>query len=70
VGHADHRADPREPRDAIYGAIAVGALLAAETPRRETYAMTVAAAIITLLLHWLAHSYPTWLENGCDRAPG
>jgi hypothetical protein len=45
------------PGDAIYGAIAVGALLAAETPRRETYAKTVAAVIITLLLYWLAHSY-------------
>ena len=40
------------PGDAIYGAIAVGALLAAETPRRETYAKTVAAVIITLLLYW------------------
>ena len=45
------------PGDAIYGAIAVGALLAAETPRRETYAKTVAAVMITLLLYWLAHSY-------------
>jgi hypothetical protein len=45
------------PGDAVYGAIAVGALLAAETPRRETYAKTVAAVIITLLLYWLAHSY-------------
>lgn len=45
------------PGDAIYGAIAVGALLAAETPRRETYAKTVAAVVITLLLYWLAHSY-------------
>ncbi len=45
------------PGDAIYGAIAVGALLAAETPRRETYAKTVAAVVITLMLYWLAHSY-------------
>ena len=45
------------PGDAVYGAIAVGALLAAETPRRETYAKTVAAVVITLLLYWLAHSY-------------
>lgn len=44
------------PGDAIYGAIAVGVLLAAETPRRETYARTVAAVTITLLLYWLAHS--------------
>ncbi len=45
------------PGDAVYGAIAVGALLAAESPRRETYAKTVAAVVITLLLYWLAHSY-------------
>ena len=45
------------PGDAVYGAIAVGALLAAETPRQETYAKTIAAVIITLLLYWLAHSY-------------
>ena len=47
----------KNPGDAIYGAIAVGALLAAETPRRETYARTVAAVAITLVLYWLAHSY-------------
>jgi hypothetical protein len=45
------------PGDAVYGAIAVGALLAAETPRQETYAKTIAAVIITLVLYWLAHSY-------------
>ena len=45
------------PGDTIYGAIAVGALLAAETPRRETYAKTVAAVIITLVLCCLAPSY-------------
>lgn len=45
------------PGDAVYGAIAVGALLAAETARQETYAKTIAAVVITLLLYWLAHSY-------------
>jgi hypothetical protein len=45
------------PGDAVYGAIAVGALLAAETPRQETYAKTIAAVVITLVLYWLAHSY-------------
>ncbi len=45
------------PGDAVYGAIAVGALLAAETPRQETYAKTIAAVVITLALYWLAHSY-------------
>ena len=45
------------PGDAVYGAIAVGALLAAESARRETYVRTVTAVVITLLLYWLAHSY-------------
>jgi hypothetical protein len=44
------------PGDAVHGAIAVGALLAAETPRRETYAKTAAAVVITLVLCWLAQS--------------
>jgi hypothetical protein len=38
------------PSDAIYAAITAGPLLAAETPRRDTHAKTVAAAIITLVL--------------------
>jgi hypothetical protein len=45
------------PGSAIYGTIAVGALLAAESVRRETYARNVVAVVITLLLYWLAHSY-------------
>jgi hypothetical protein len=45
------------PGGAVYGAIAVSALLAAESPRRETYPKTVAAVVITLILYWLAHSY-------------
>jgi hypothetical protein len=42
---------------AIYGTIAVGALLAAESARRETYARNVVAVMITLVIYWLAHSY-------------
>ena len=42
---------------AIYGLITVGALLAAETAQSETYAETVVAVVITLLIYWLAHSY-------------
>ena len=41
----------------LYGTLAVGALLAAESARRETYAKTIAAVVITLVLYWLAHSY-------------
>lgn len=42
---------------AIYGTIAVGALLAAESVRRETYARNIEAVVITLLIYWLAHAY-------------
>ena len=42
---------------AIYGIIAVGALLAAESTRRETYVRNIVAVVVTLLLYWLAHAY-------------
>jgi nicotinamide riboside transporter PnuC len=42
---------------AIYGTIMIGALLAAETAKRETYARTVGAVLIALAIYWLAHSY-------------
>ena len=45
------------PAGLVYGTIAVGALLAAESVRRETYLKTVAAVVLTLVLYWLAHSY-------------
>jgi VIT1/CCC1 family predicted Fe2+/Mn2+ transporter len=51
------------PGIAVYGAIAVAALLAAESPVRETYAKTVAAVVITLLLYWAAHSYGDLVEE-------
>ena len=49
--------------DAVYGTIAVAALLAAESARRETYPETIGAVVITLLLYWLAHSYSELLGN-------
>ena len=45
------------PGSAIYGTIAVGALLAAESVRRETYGKNIEAVVITLLIYWLAHAY-------------
>lgn len=45
------------PSGAVYGTIAVSAVLAAESPRQETYARTIVAVVITMLLYWLAHSY-------------
>jgi hypothetical protein len=45
------------PAPLIYGTITVGALLDAESARAETYAETVGAVVIAMLLVWLAHSY-------------
>jgi hypothetical protein len=45
------------PSRAIYGTITVGALLAAESARAETYLETVGAVVIALVVYWIAHSY-------------
>jgi hypothetical protein len=42
---------------AVYGAITVGALLAAESARRENYGETVGAVALAMVLYWLAHGY-------------
>ena len=39
----------------------MGALLAAESGRRETYGETFASALIAACLYWVAHSYATVL---------
>jgi hypothetical protein len=41
----------------VYGVITVGALMAAESGRHETYVDTVASALVATLLYWLAHAY-------------
>jgi hypothetical protein len=45
----------------VYGTIMMGALLAAESGRRETYGETFASALIAACLYWVAHSYATVL---------
>jgi hypothetical protein len=45
------------PAGLIYGVIAIGALLAAESGQRETYAETIGAALVAALLYWLTHAY-------------
>ena len=47
------------PSGVIYGTIAVGAVLAAESTRRETFGDTIEATVIILGLYWLAHTYAT-----------
>jgi len=49
---------PREnPGGVVYGVIVIGALLAAESDRHETYAAALGSAVIAAALYWLAHSY-------------
>ena len=45
------------PSGVVYGTILVGAVLATEVTRRETYADTVGATALVLVLYWLAHTY-------------
>ena len=42
---------------AVYGTVLVGVLFAAEDARRVGYAETLAAAVLTLALYWLAGFY-------------
>jgi hypothetical protein len=45
------------PEGTVYGTLAIGAMLAAESAPNETYPKTVTAVVITLLVYWLAHAY-------------
>jgi hypothetical protein len=45
------------PARAIYGLLAIGAVLAAESGRHEGYVDTVLSAAITACGYWLLHSY-------------
>ncbi len=45
------------PGAAVYGLVTVGAVLAVETTKSETYVETVAAATIAAVIYWLAHAY-------------
>jgi hypothetical protein len=42
---------------AVYGAVMIGVLLAAEDARHEGYPATLEAAVVVLLLYWLANLY-------------
>jgi hypothetical protein len=45
------------PAGVVYGLIVIGALLAAESDRHETYWAAIGSAAIAAALYWLAHSY-------------
>ena len=47
----------RNPARLIYGVLAIGAVLAAESGSHEDYLDTAGSAVIAILLYWLAHAY-------------
>lgn len=50
--------EPEEnPAGVVYGTIAVGTVLAAESARRDTFPDTIGATVLVLLLYWMAHTY-------------
>jgi hypothetical protein len=49
------------PSGAVYGMIVIGALLAAESGRHETYVDSEASAVIAAAIYWLAHAYASVL---------
>jgi hypothetical protein len=51
----------QNPSGVVYGVIAIGALLAAESGRHESYVDTVGSAALAACLYWLAHAYATVL---------
>jgi hypothetical protein len=48
---------PANPGGLVYGTILVATLLAAESPKRETYVKTVAAVAVALIVYWLSITY-------------
>ncbi len=54
---ADMVIPAENPEGGIYGLIVIGALLAGEFGRHESYLGTLGAALISAALYWLAHAY-------------
>jgi hypothetical protein len=48
---------PANPGGLVYGTILVATLLAAESPRRETYVKTIGAVVFALCVYWLSAAY-------------
>lgn len=68
--------DPEEnPSGLVYGTVAVGAVLAAESTRRDTFPDTIGATVLILCLYWIAHTYASMTGDRLKRretltAPG
>jgi hypothetical protein len=45
------------PARLVYGVLAIGAVLAAESGSHEDYLDTIGSAVIAICLYWLAHAY-------------
>lgn len=58
---ADWIVPAENPSGVIYGVIVIGALLAAESGRHESYLDTFGSAAIAAGLYWLAHAYASVL---------
>ncbi len=50
----------------VYGVITVGALMAAESGRHESYVDAIASAVFATLMYWLAHAYANLLGHRLD----
>ena len=50
----------------VYGMITVGALMAAESGRHESYVDAIGSAVFATLLYWLAHAYADLLGRRLD----
>lgn len=51
----------------MYGLLAIGALLAAESGLHESYLDTVLSAVIAACVYWLAHAYANLLGRRLNR---
>src|ERR1019366_8016071 len=68
IRHSQHNAAmPGNTWGLVYGTIAIGALLAAETAQSETYIETVGGVLIALVIYWLAHAYSEVTAERLDR---
>ena len=56
---ANHRA-------IVYGTITIGAVLAVESARNETFLRTLEGVAVALLMYWLAHSYSEYTQRRHD----
>jgi hypothetical protein len=54
---------PDNAAGVVYGVITVGALMAAESGRHESYLDAFASALFATLLYWLAHAYADLLGS-------